>query len=555
MRELEKRADANGNTYAAMMQRAGTLTAQALTEQWSVDAKRVLVLVGPGNNGGDGLVCARALHDASAKIFLYVWKREPREDDVNFQECRARGIEFTRAEEDKNLAHLKAEIARADFIVDAFLGTGVTRPIEGLLKQILEKVKTELGKDANQPTELISPNHRTTELSNHLTTQPSNHPTLLAVDLPTGLNPDNGALDPATVPADMTVTFAFPKVGQYTFPGANAVGQLLIADIGIPREWASDIPLDLATDEEIRARLPRRQRDSNKGTFGKAMIVAGSLEFTGAPVLAATAAGRAGAGLVTLALPRTIHPIVAGKLNEATYLPLPDAEGAWSPEAAKPLAERARDYQALLVGCGLGREESTLQFVRQLFGIDAAQSNDLPSVVIDADALYALAETERWWERAQFSAPPILTPHPGEMARLMGADIQKVQRDRIGVAGEFAKKWNAVVVLKGAFTVIAAPDQSATLIPFANPALATAGTGDVLAGTIAGFLAQYRAASTRAARGDDSAAEDAFNAALVGAYIHGLAGEFAAHRSGQAGALAGDLLPLLPEAINSVGVN
>lgn len=582
MRELEKRADASGNSFARMMERAGTLTASAMMERWPVLDRRVLVLVGPGNNGGDGLVCARVLQEAGAHVFLYLWKREPSDEDVNWRLCRERGIEFARVEGDGGLARLKKEVAESDFVVDAFLGTGVTRPISGLLKEILEVVKEELtrrdvdgerrgeGEWEKGTTGLVAPALRPTGSrtanadpgGRSLGSVHSPTPVVVAVDLPSGLNPDNGALDPAAVPADLTVTFAFPKQGQYAFPGAGAVGDLVIADIGIKREWANDISIDVATPGAVRARLPARPRDSNKGTFGKAMLACGSLEFTGAPRLAAAAAGRVGAGLVTLATPRTIYPIVSASLNEATYLPLPDAGGAWSPLAVDPLVEHLRVYQALLVGCGFGRARSTRQFVARLFGLGRAarQKNQraradtlLPPLVIDADALNALADLKEWWKTRRITTPPVLTPHPGEMARLVGSTVQAVQEDRAGFATRYAKEWNAIVVLKGAFTVIAAPDGKAWLVPFATPALATAGTGDVLAGAIVGLLAQKRAASLKSGRvGAEAAMQDALDAALVGAYIHALAGEIAGGEIGAAGVVAGDLVPRLPEAIRRV---
>jgi ADP-dependent NAD(P)H-hydrate dehydratase / NAD(P)H-hydrate epimerase len=582
MRELEKRADASGNAFAMMMERAGTLTAQALIERWPVQGRRVLVLAGPGNNGGDGLVCARVLHEAGARVHLYLWKREPSDEDVNWRLCRERGIEFTRAEQDPGLPVLRQEVAGADFIVDAFLGTGVARPILGLLKDILDEAGEELtrpgtrlrgsrrgeretrrgGEREEGTAELVTPALRVSAFPRPPVLPSPSPPVILAVDLPSGLNPDTGELDPAALAADLTVTFAFPKVGQYAFPGAEAVGELVVADIGIKREWAGDVPLDVATHEEIRMRLPARPRDSNKGTFGKAILACGSLEFTGAPRLAAAAAGRAGAGLVTLATPRTIYPIVSANLNEATYLPLPDVDGAWSPRAVKPLAEYSREYEALLVGCGFGRAESTKQFVARLFGIGgtarqkgqpAGADVRRPALVIDADALNALAEVKEWWKEARFGVPPVLTPHPGEMARLVGSTVRAVQEDRVGIATRSAKEWNAIVVLKGAFTVIAAPDGNATLIPFATPALATAGTGDVLAGTIVGLLAQYRAASLKSGRdGAETAMQDAFNAALAGAYIHALAGEIAGEEIGPAGVVAGDLVPRLPAAMRKV---
>ncbi len=301
--------------------------------------------------------------------------------------------------------------------------------------------------------------------------------------------------------------------------------------------------------------LPARPEDANKGTFGKALLACGSLDFTGAPRLAAMAAARVGAGLVTLAVPATIYGIVSGSLSEATYLPLEDKDGAWSPRAAAPLMEDAQDYEAMLVGCGFGREDSTAQFVAQLFGIDASDrpQTRLPSLVIDADALNALSDMKEWWKGQQFSTPPILTPHPGEMGRLTKLSVAEVQRDRAGLALDCARLWNAIVLLKGAYTVVARPDGRATLIPFATPALATAGTGDVLAGAITGLLAQYRARSLKARHDDvETAAQDGYSAAVAGAYIHGLAGVMAQEEIGQAGAIAPDLIPLLPEAIRDL---
>lgn len=553
MRELEQRADASGNSYSAMMERAGTLTAKAIIERWPLHDRRVLVLVGPGNNGGDGLVCARVLAEAGATVGLYLWKRAAGDEDVNFRLCRERGIEFARAEEDPSFGQLRSGIASAHFVVDALLGTGVTRPIEGILKNILEVLR-DLTQVTHVSDELIAPAKPTPQPAFQINDRDVK---VIAVDLPTGLNPDTGALDPATLAADLTVTFAFPKVGQYIFPGAQAVGELVVADIGIRREWADTLPLDLATAEEIRELLPARPSDSNKGTFGKALLACGSVEFTGAPILAATAAARVGAGLVTLAVPRSIYPIVAGKLNEATYLPVPDAMGAWYAPALSVISSRLTEYDALLVGCGFGRAETTQAFVEKFLGLGKGRVSAPPgtALVIDADALNALAARRGWWKSAKVfkrakTSTPILTPHPGEMARLSHLTVAEVQADRIAVARAHAGEWNSIVVLKGAFTVVATPDDTVTVIPFANPALATAGTGDVLAGAIVGFLAQYRAVSTKRAK--STPLEDANQAAIVGAYIHALAGEYAAQTIGDAGMLAGDLLTRLPEAIKGV---
>jgi len=548
MRELEQRANQTGNTYAMMMERAGKAVADAIIERRSPRGKRVLVLVGPGNNGGDGLVCARYLHDAGARVSLYLWKRAPREDDENYRLCAERTMPATRAEDDAEFAALKKLLADTDVVVDALLGTGVTRPIEGLLKDLLGIIANQLS------------NYPTSQLAHLIPSSPATrHPPLVtAVDLPSGLNPDTGTLDPAALNADLTVTFAFPKIGQLAFPGANAVGELVVADIGIPTEWASAERfgarslLDVATAREIAALLPARPRASHKGTFGKAMLCVGSANYVGAAFLAGSAATRAGAGLVTLALARTIYPMIAGALHETTFVVLPDDLGVLVPDAVPVLRDRLSDYDALLIGCGFGRAPKTIEFVQRLLGLGTKAKTqigfvtkaeeaggareNLPRLVIDADALHALAQSGEWWTRLAPNTA-ILTPHPGEMATLTGLPRADLQADRVAVARKFAAQWQQVVALKGAFTIVASPDGRVTLLPFATPALATAGTGDVLAGAITALLAQHLAP---------------FDAAVAGAYLHGLAGAIAEQEVGAAGVVAGDLLLRLPAAIRQL---
>jgi NAD(P)H-hydrate epimerase len=379
----------------------------------------------------------------------------------------------------------------------------------------------------------------------------SNPPAVVALDLPSGLNSDDGALDPAALPADMTVTLAAVKRGHVLFPGAEAVGKLVVGDIGIPLDLYADILLEMATPSQIASLLPARPAGGHKGTFGKALVVAGSVNYTGAASLAAGSATRVGTGLVTLAPPQAIYPIVAARLAEATYLLLPHDMGVLAPDAVKVLSEKVMDYDALLLGPGFGQEKPTEEFLSQLLGGEqaahsrrlgflhddetvgkAAEGPQLPPLVVDADGLNLLARLENW---PQLLPPEtVLTPHPGEMARLMSCEIREVQADRIGCATQMAAEWKQVVVLKGAHTVVAAPDGRVTLLPFANPAMATAGSGDVLAGAIVGMRAQGLAP---------------FEAALVGAYLHGLAGELAREALGDAGVVAGDLMGMLPLAI------
>jgi len=545
MRALEQRADASGNSYAMLMERAGISSAQAIMERFAARDQQILALIGPGNNGGDGLVCARALRDAGARVGLYLWRRVPAPDDVNWAACMQRGIPYKRAEEDTAFAELRAALAQTFILIDALLGVGIARPIEGALRDLLQIVRAARANSVSPSPSLRS--FAPPPARPH--SQP--RPYTVAIDLPTGLDPDTGALDAAALSADLTVTFAFPKIGQFAFPGADAVGELVIADIGIPEAWADEINLTVAAPNEMRALLPVRPRNANKGTFGKAMLACGSVHYTGAPVLAARAASRVGAGLVTLTLPETLQPIIASKIDEATFLPLPDRLGDWRPRAANELLATLWDaeYDALLVGCGLGQSEGARGFLgRLLENFNTLETP--PALILDADALNFLAALSEGPRALTFDAPPILTPHPGEMARLRNTDVASIQNDRVEVARDAARQWNAIIVLKGAFTVIAAPDGRVTLLPFANSALATAGTGDVLAGTIAGCAAQIHAAARRAEKLD--ALEIAYQAARLGAYLHALAGEFAARDIGAAGVVAGDLAPRLPQALENL---
>lgn len=532
MRRIERESDARGVTYAIMMENAGRGVADAICQRLDVTGKRVVVLVGPGNNGGDGLVAARHLHDAGARLTCYLWKRAVEEDE-NYRLVRERSIPCPRAEDDEALAELRQLLTQADVIVDALLGTGIARPIKGTLKSILG-VLAEVRASRSVP----------------LSGLPT--PYLVAVDVPTGLNVDTGALDPATVPCDLTVTFANPKRGQYLFPGAGAVGELVVADIGTPPELSADVKAEVATPELVRRLLPERPLNAHKGTFGRVLVVAGSVNYTGAAYLAGAAATRVGAGLVTMAVVEPLHPVIASRLIEATYLLLPHDMGVLVPAAVRVLAKELPGRQALLLGCGFGREEPTVEFVHTLLGVrrraarprigfhageemKAEKRLELPPLVIDADGLNALAQAEEWWTRFQGTA--ILTPHPGEMARLTGLSTAEVEADRMGVAERAARQWGQVVVLKGAYSVIAGPDGRLTINPFANPGLASAGTGDVLAGAIVGMLAQGLAP---------------FDAAVVGCYLHGLAGELARQDLGDAGMVAGDLIPRLPLAIKAL---
>ncbi|MFQ5341420.1 MAG: NAD(P)H-hydrate epimerase [Anaerolineae bacterium] len=535
MGRIEKQADAGGLTYDQMMENAGHAVVDAMLARREMKGQRVVILTGPGNNGGDGLVVGRHLHDLENQVSVYLWKRDTT-DDHNFDAVEERDVSVVRADEDEDFATLREWLNEADIVIDALLGTGLTRPIGGTLAELLGVVADVIAERDDPPW-------------------------VVAVDIPTGVNSDTGHSDPATVPADLTVTFGLPKQGQFLFPGAADVGELIVDDIDIPAELSADVDLEVTTVEMVRELLPARPLDAHKGTFGSALVVAGSVNYTGAAYLAAAAATRVGAGLVTAALPGPVYPIVAAKLTEATYLVLPHDMGVIAPDAVKVLREKIAGYDALLIGCGLTQEEPTAEFVEAFLLRETAEHRrhahigfarpvveegsaekeaaeaPLPPAVIDADGLNNLAGIDDWWKSLRVEQA-VLTPHPGEMARLRGVEIADIQADRIAAAREAAAEWGQVVVLKGAYSLIAAPDGRVTINPFAEPALATAGTGDVLAGTIVGMLAQGL---------------PAFEAAVAGCYLHGLVGQLVGAELGSAGAVAGDLLLALPYAIQELG--
>jgi NAD(P)H-hydrate epimerase len=502
MRQIDRECIRRGTPGHVLMENAGRAVAEEVRRTLEpIEPKQFLVLVGPGNNGGDGLVAARYLHDWGAQVSIYLCSPRP-QDDTNLELVRQRNIPCLDAARDKGQSTFSELLASADCIVDGLFGTGKARPIEGVFAQVLDRVNQRKKK---RPALVI-----------------------VAIDLPSGLNADTGEVDPVCPSADYTVTLALPKLGLFHFPGAERVGRLSIADIGIPAELADDIAIELLTEEWAGKALPRRPLNANKGTFGRVLAVAGSVNYIGAAYLACSGALRTGAGLVTLATASSLQSVLATKLTEATYLPLPEAEaGIISAEAAALVKQALKSYDIMLLGCGLGQSGPVSEFITSLLF-----QKKLPPLVLDADALNTLAKIPKWWQKLNDNA--ILTPHPGEMARLSGLTIAEIQSDRTGMARKYARECQKTLVLKGAFTVIAAPDGSCRVSPFTNPGLASGGTGDVLSGAIAGLLAQGLTL---------------FDAAALGVYLHGKAAEAVKDDMGDTGMLASDLLPVLPLVI------
>lgn len=504
MRRIEDRSEAAGVSKDSLMERAGLETARYIRRRFApVFGVPVVVLVGPGNNGGDGLVVARHLHRWGARVTVYIC-RDRRKPDPKLDIVNSLCVSVIATSDDVGLARLSALLDRAHVVVDAVLGIGRIRPLTGTVRDILVMLMVV---KARRPDDVR----------------------IVAVDVPSGMDADSGDAYPACPAADITLAMGYPKVGHYAYGAAARIGELDVVSIGQPGGLDGDVPLSLMTAANMRPLLPARPSDSHKGSFGKTMVVAGSRNYIGAAHLAGSAATRAGSGLVTIALPASIQTAVAGKAIEPTYLPLAESSpGVANPSAASDVLNALDGYNGMLVGCGMGQAADTRAFIEGML----YSGRRLPPTVVDADGLNTLAQTPRWWERLANTA--ILTPHPGEMARLTGITTGEVQAGRIGVAVESAARWNKVVVLKGAHTVVAYPDGRAMVAPFANAGLATAGTGDVLAGSIAGLLSQ------------GASIEDA---AALGVYLHGLAGERVRDRLGDTGMVASDLLPELPLAI------
>lgn len=462
MRAADRRTmEEFGLSGFVLMETAGREATRVIEEHFGQMAGRsVLVLAGRGNNGGDGLVVARALHARGARVRVVTLASDDQATDET-----ARNLRLLRAiaDHDAQLAvdafegFGQIEGARADLVVDALLGIGVT----GALR---EPVRS---------------------LARWVNAQPA---PVAAMDVPTGLNSDTGEAAEDAVRAALTVAMGALKPGLLFGAGPEHAGEVVAVDIGLPPHLVREaVRMEGSalriTDTAVAALLPRRARDAHKYTAGRVLAVAGSLAFPGAAVMASQAAARAGAGAVVCCTPERARPLVAAQLTEVMTAPVPDtAEGTFAEAALDALLERAGAADAVLVGCGIGKNAETQRLVRRL----------LPQlggpVVVDADGLNALAgNTEILTEHA--AGRWVLTPHLGELRRLAGTDDLPTH-DRIRLAAAYAKRWNAVLVVKGMPSVIAAPDGRAFVAGAGNAALATAGTGDVLAGMTAGLLAQ-----------------------------------------------------------------
>lgn len=466
MAEIERQADSRGLSFSQMMENAGAGLARVLERLVGDRSPDIVALVGPGNNGGDALVALSVLAGKGWHARAYLVRRSP--DDLTAR-LEGAGGKTIPAEGDLESELLRSWFRTGTIVLDGLLGTGSKPPVRGQIADVLGIAHKVLA-DLDSPPEIV------------------------AVDCPSGIDCDTGEVSPECLPADHTVTMAAVKHGLLKMPAYEYVGELRVVDIGLPADLPAlrEAGTDVVDDRSVARILPERSPTSHKGTFGTAVIAAGSVNYTGAALLAGAAAYRIGAGLVTLAIPSELHAVLAGRLPEATWLLLPQEMGVISRDAAELLLQGLASASAFLLGPGLGLESTTADFVTRLLksamkssklgsqmGFEVAGRakaadplNKLPQTVVDADGLKLLARIPGW-ERL-LPDQSVLTPHPGEMAILTGLPKDEIQASRSELASKYAVKWGHVVILKGAFTVIAAPDGQIALIPVATAALARA---------------------------------------------------------------------------------
>jgi NAD(P)H-hydrate epimerase len=500
MKDIDKAAiEGMGIPGLKLMEVAGKSVAEVIADYLGeVGDKKIFIFCGKGNNGGDGFVAARYLTQWGAKVdcFLLGRKTEVKGDaEVNLKKALDLNISIS---EVQSSDELDREI-EADLLVDGIFGTGFKGEIKGELGEIVERLnQLEIPK--------------------------------LSIDAPSGLDCDTGEVASNCFRADVTVTLALPKLGQFVFPGKSYCGHTYVADIGIPPEavGGEKIQLNVLTPSEVVSMLPKRPPDGHKGTFGKLAIIAGSVGMTGAATLTSLSALKAGCGMVILGCPASLNDIFEIKMTEVMTRPLPEVrkKRVLAKRSLGEIRKLLKWADTLALGPGLGQHFETVELVQRLV------STLKHPVVIDADGLNALAKNPDLLKNR--TTPTIITPHIGELSRLVALPIEEIERDRIEIARKTASHFGLILVLKGAPTVIAEPGGEVWINPTGNDGMATAGCGDVLTGIIASFLTQGMGP---------------LESAICGVYIHGLAGDLAANDRGQFGTIAGDIMEMVPEAI------
>ncbi len=525
---LEREANERGLGYDQMMMNAGSALAEVIQERYGhTQSRNILGLIGSGNNGGDTLIALSELIEKGWQVAAYLVKSRKKSDPLVLSIIKNNG-QVISIDKDASFDELRKLIKKSDIVLDGILGTGFELPLR---------------KAISAPLQVFS--------------EFDILPEIVAVDCPSGVDCDTGKAAEETLHANLTVCMAAIKKGLLKFPAFEYVGEIVVVDIGLPQALLElkNIHTSVVDKDMVRTILPARPLDAHKGTFGTCMIVGGSINYCGAVLLSAESAYRIGAGLVRTAIPGALYDAIAGQLPECTWIVLPHSMGVINSTASAVIQENLDRVGAMLIGPGVGQEKETLDFLKDLLKFEeihtrkseigfssqskiVEQSKRLnqPTLVFDADALKLLSNIENWYQLLKQMA--VLTPHPGEMAVLTGLTIDEVQKDREGVVNNFAAKWGHVVVLKGAVTIIASPDGKTAFIPIATPALASAGTGDVLSGMITGLIAQGM---------------EAFDAAVAGAWLHARAGVAAAIKQGQTiSVTASDVIGQIPVVLKEI---
>lgn len=505
MKEIDRKAiEEYGISGLTLMENAGLRIFQNLKDIYpDLRLKKIIIFAGSGNNGGDGFVVARHLFNYGTKVkvlLLSPFNKIKGEAGANLNIIDKMGIEIIEVEAVKQ-EEIQENIQNSDLIIDAILGTGLQGRLTGLQAKI---------------TDLINIADKE----------------VVAVDVPSGLNADTGKIEGPCIKATNTITLALPKIGLLLYPGASYAGKITVEDIGIPSHLLKNekLKVNMVTKEMARMFLPLRATFAHKGSFGRVLMLAGSVGMTGAAFLASEAAIRSGAGIVVLGIPQSLNPIMEVKLTEVMTLPLAETEKqSLSEDAEEIILNIMKNFSVLGIGPGISRQLETQRLVRKI-----VEKSTIP-LVVDADAIYALSEDHEILKNIE--APLVITPHPGEMAKLIDKDINYILDNKLDIAREVAQELGVVVVLKGARTIIADKDGEAYINIGDNSGMASGGSGDVLTGIISSLIAQ---------------GANELHAAVTGVYIHSLAGNLARDIKGERGMIAGDILSQIPQAFISL---
>lgn len=506
MQEMDRQTiESHGIPGLELMENAGRGATVALLDQFGNQLKSgVGIVCGKGNNGGDGFVIARYLAEKGIQVGVYLLAKSAAvkgDAAANLKRLSALNLTVNEIPDENTFLKAKSRLSRYGLIVDAILGTGLTSEVRGFFKTVIDFIN-------------------------------STGIAVFAVDIPSGLNSDTGQSCGTCIRARSTATFALAKIGHCTYPGAEYTGKLEIIDIGIPQSVLESVgPKQfLLTPEQIRSYLQPRPADTHKGRTGHLLVIAGSTGKTGAAAMTAAAAMRAGAGLVTLGIAASLNPILETQVLEVMTTPLPEyRNGILGDEAVDDILQQAAGKSCLAIGPGIGQAKKTRNLLKEI-----TRQIQIP-MVIDADGLNNLAGQCSLLKKIK--AATVLTPHPGEMARLIESTPAEVQQDRVKCARNFAIKFGVHVVLKGAATVIAHPDGNTFINPTGNPGMASGGMGDVLTGALAGFIAQGFSPQA---------------AAHTAVYLHGAAADTLANRVGPIGYLAREVMNAIPAEIKKL---